>query len=297
MDVIDVSGWPDAMDEPLGTKPKQWLRHPADDQLWLWKKATWHRGPAGVRLRRGDDWAEKVASVVGGMLDVPVATVELATRHGDAGVISRSVLSDGQELAHGNELLAGFTGVVRDPRDRHDHTIEVIAQVLDGVGPPPGKTAGKAMDWFAGYLILDALISNTDRHQENWAVIDDGGERWLSPSFDHASSLGFQLTDAERDERLTTSDHQRTVAAYANRAKSKFEGEIHPRDAALDAFRRVWPTFREHWREAVASLPGIETIVEDVPRDRMSSAARRFASALYAENHRRLSARLHTMDL
>lgn len=153
------------------------------------------------------------------------------------------------------------------------------------------------MDWFAGYLILDALISNTDRHQENWAVIDDGGERWLSPSFDHASSLGFQLTDAERDERLTTSDHQRTVAAYANRAKSKFEGEIHPRDAALDAFRRVSPTFREHWREAVASLPGIETIVEDVPRDRMSSAARRFASALYAENHRRLSARLHTMDL
>src|SRR5690606_12050768 len=103
-----------------------------------------------------------------------------------------------------------------------DHTIEVIAQVLDGVGPPPGKTAGKAMDWFAGYLILDALISNTDRHQENWAVIDDGGERWLSPSFDHASSLGFQLTDAERDERLTTSDHQRTVAAYANRAKSKW---------------------------------------------------------------------------
>ena len=27
MHVIDVSGWPDAMDEPLGTKPKQWLRH------------------------------------------------------------------------------------------------------------------------------------------------------------------------------------------------------------------------------------------------------------------------------
>ena len=69
-----------------------------------------HRGPAGSVATR-DDWVEKVAPVVGGMLDVLVATVELATRHGDAGVISRSVLSDGQELAHGNELLAGFTAV------------------------------------------------------------------------------------------------------------------------------------------------------------------------------------------
>lgn len=78
---------------------------------------------------------------------------------------------------------------------------------------------------------LDALIGNTDRHQENWGVIE-AGRRRLSPTFDHASSLGFLLDDSARVERLTTADRDRDVSAYAERARSKFEGGPHPCDAA-----------------------------------------------------------------
>lgn len=112
MDVVDVTNWPPAYEEPLGTKPKEWLQHPQTAELWLWKEATWHTGD-GVQLRRGDDWAEKVAAAVGTRLGVPVATVELATRDERAGVISRRVLVDGQQLAHGNELLPEVTEVGR----------------------------------------------------------------------------------------------------------------------------------------------------------------------------------------
>jgi hypothetical protein len=34
---------------------------------------------------------------------------------------------------------------------------------------PPG--VDDALGLFAGYLLLDALIGNTDRHHENWAVV------------------------------------------------------------------------------------------------------------------------------
>lgn len=66
-----------------------------------------------------------------------------------------------------------------------------------------------AWEWFVGYLIPDALVANTDRHQENLAVIENGGRR-LSPTFDHASSLAFQLDDGDRAARLSTLDFNRT---------------------------------------------------------------------------------------
>ena len=79
---------------------------------------------------------------------------------------------------------------------------------------------------FIGYLLFDALIGNTDRHHENWGIIvvpEDGQFTfWLAPSFDHASSLGRDLTDSRRRERLTTRDTRGNVEAYAERGRSAF---------------------------------------------------------------------------
>lgn len=52
-----------------------------------------------------------------------------------------------------------------------------------------------AFSQLAGYVTLDALILNTDRHHENWALIrarsSDGRLiHRVAPTFDHASSLG-----------------------------------------------------------------------------------------------------------
>jgi serine/threonine protein kinase HipA of HipAB toxin-antitoxin module len=74
---------------------------------------------------------------------------------------------------------------------------------------------------FVGYLLLDALIGNQDRHHENWGLIKaPGAGLSLSPTFDHASSLGRNELDAERIERLTTKDSGRGVAHYVRRARS-----------------------------------------------------------------------------
>jgi hypothetical protein len=49
---------------------------------------------------------------------------------------------------------------------------------------------------FPGYLMLDALIGNTDRHHENWgarvlAGLGNGRRMAvLAPTYDHASSEG-----------------------------------------------------------------------------------------------------------
>ena len=173
--LLDVTAWRAGGEEQLGTKPKQWLRDPAD-RLWLWKAATWNLSPFG-EYRKGDDWAERVVTEIARSLDIPVATTELAERDGVFGTVSLSVLDpESERLVHGNELLAEIDVIGSDPHDRTGYTLEAARRSLDGVA---GSTAGStAFVTIAGYLIVDAVAGNTDRHQENWAVIESStGER------------------------------------------------------------------------------------------------------------------------
>ena len=51
--IRDVTDWQAVNDEPMGTKPKYWLRAPADER-WLFKKKH--------RPHSDDDWSEKIAA-------------------------------------------------------------------------------------------------------------------------------------------------------------------------------------------------------------------------------------------
>lgn len=295
MAVVDVSGWESAREEHLGTKPKQWLRG-TDGTLWLWKESTTQRDLRHGVFRKGDDWAEVVAGRVAVQLGVPVAEVELATRHERFGIVSRSVLVDHHEvLVHGNELLAEAGVAVGRRRDRTGYTLAAVELVLAAVAPPvPSDRLSTAFDWFVGYLILDALVGNTDRHEDNWGTIRSPAGPRLSPSFDHASCLGFLLSDEERIERLTEGSGS-TVDAYAKAATTKFEGRPTTIEAVVGAFDRISATAQAFWRARIGAVESIDGPLAEVPADRMTETARRFAAALFARNHELLSHRLRTM--
>src|SRR5437762_4016700 len=96
---------------------------------------------------------------------------------------------------------------------------------LGYVGPPQLQ---RPTDLFVGYLMLDALIGNQDRHHENWGLIivpeqsTAGFALLLAPSFDHASSLGRNESDEERLRRLHTRDQGSSLATYVQCARSAF---------------------------------------------------------------------------
>jgi hypothetical protein len=291
---VDVNSWKPAGEEYLGTKPKQWLRNPLGE-LWLWKESTIHHDARHGPFRKGDDWSEVVACRVGQHLGIPVADVELATRGDRFGVVSRKVLDNTESLVHGNELLAEI-GVIRaDPHDRTGYNVESVAGALEGVGPPvPSEELRTAFDWFAGYLLLDALVGNTDRHQDNWAVIRSPTGPRLSPSFDHASCLGFQISDQERLERLV-GEGNRTISRYAARAHTKFDGRPSPLNVALEGMTLAGERARAHWTDALERSPDLYELVSELPDERMSAPAKRFVAILYAENLASLSQPLRTM--
>lgn len=234
-----------------------------------------------------------------------MATTELASRGGHRGSLSldltgrrRRTGAEGDEpqldeprvdLSLGNELLAGHVPGYEHARFHRvpGYTVEHIFEAFTHaqVGSPAGEDDGLGADgWFSGVLILDALVANTDRHHQNWGVLETAGVYTLAPSFDHASSLGFQLSDADRSREL-----DRGIGVFAGRGVSRqVEGRPSLLALAQEAARRSGTV--HEWRSRLESvLPGdLDTILERIPDGVMSLAARTFVIALLAENRRRL---------
>lgn len=300
---LDVTSWEVVEVEPLGSKPyKRWLRDPGvaegileEPAKWLFKPRTSQHLPAGD-VPKGDDWAEKIASEIAREVEVPAATIELAKREATLGIISGDV-SVGRNLVLGNVVLFQHdpSYPMNRPRRVPGYTVEAIYGALQelAVGPPPGAPPDQdACSVFASYLVLDALIGNTDRHHMNWGVFDDpGSPRVLAPTFDHASSLGFLLSDQQRSERLDTTDRRRMVEAYARRGQSRsFEGSPSLVALALEAVRACPNRAAADWLARVAgySLDSLDAVLTRMPDARMSRPSRMFARRLVAENQRRL---------
>lgn len=299
--IIEVPA--DAADsfEAMGTKRKFWFRQ--EDGLWLFKL---------TRAGTGEDWAETIVAELCTLLGLPCAHYELASWRDQPGVVSPSFVGAGERLIPGNELLfemdPAYPKQASSAKTRVSrHTLDAVASVLDNdTIHIPVSTGGDlpaevrtAWDVFAGYVLLDACIGNTDRHHENWALIESAAagapERRLAPTHDHGSSLGRNESDPNPSRRLQTRDGNDTVDAYAARAASKLYR--HPDDtrplATFQAFEqaaRMMGTAAHAWLRRLAQIDilAADAFFEHVPPDRLSPPAKRFAQRILRFNWDRL---------
>lgn len=263
--------------EQLGSKPKFWLRR--EGERWLFKEG---------RPKTGEDWAEKVAAEVARLAGVSAARVELAEFQGRPGCACRSfvAIDSGDVLVHGNELLAGLVlGYDKHKRQHQsDHTLLNIEQAIRKVFPEANAVG--ILQQLATYATLDAVIGNTDRHHENWGlllsidVVAKHARVQVAPSFDHASSLGRELSDARREELLRTNQ----VEAYLARGRggiyinSTDPHGANPFELVRFGCLRLPELFLPSRQRLLdLDLNAVETAIAEVPDDRMSGPAKRFA--------------------
>jgi hypothetical protein len=276
--------------EQLGSKPKFWVT--IGGERWLFKEA---------RQSTGEDWAEKVAAELARSLGTPAADVELAEYCGRRGCISRSFvdLPSGEALVHGNEILAfHVTGYDRTKTFRQsDHTLaNVVSAVRARFGTTPLTTS--MLTTLASYVVLDALIGNTDRHHENWGLLvrphaEEGSVLVrVAPSFDHASSLGRELLDERREELL----REAQVARYLSRGRGGiFDSANDARGAnPLRLVELAAVEYPLYFRAALIAATqlaadAIKEAVEAVPEVRASTTAKRFAVAMISSAQRSLN--------
>ena len=269
--------------EAMGTKDKFWYRESRSQNRWLFKFP---------RKETGEHWAEKIAAEIAAILNVDHAIVELAKVNQDRGSATEEFTEERFELHHGNELLArklsGYDKAMKFGQTQH--MFDNIMQTLERIFKEE-KAAKKMCQNFSGYLILDAIIGNTDRHHENWGIlverIEDRYRGRLAPSFDHASSLGRELQDQKRQQWL----NEGWVGHYSERGRGGiYWAEADSRaPAPLELVRRAardYPSLFDAPLKRAAGLDEgrVAEAVKRIPDGWMSAPARKFAVALVHYN-------------
>jgi len=291
--VVSLDDWSVAGLEIQGQHPHDWLKHSSRKRTWLFKPARPERDRS-----LSEDVVEKLASELAQLVGVPAAPVELAVRDGVRGALVEDVRLPNWELQAGQALMPEVVpGYDPDDPEGRGHNVRAIQQALTRFSVPPGSampTAFGAFNAFAGYLVFDALIAHGDRHDRNWAVLVPPPETTeteaLCPTFDHAASLGFTLTDEARAQHM----HDGTVAMWASRGYARrFEHRSGTRwqtlvDVADSATTLCGPTTRDYWRERITAVNSDSVVNLVGSASEMSEITRRFIVELIMVNRGRL---------
>lgn len=272
----------------MGSKTKFWCHLEDNSETkWLFKYP---------RPNTGEHWAEKIAAEVARLLGLSHARVELAKLEDQRGSATKSFMLDDQVLIHGNQILGESLGGY-DSQKTFQHSDHTLKNIFDAIETrfPTLDAANRAKTKMGAYFVLDALIGNTDRHHENWGILCHhlGNTRnvSLAPTYDHASSLGRELTDHSRNKLLETE----SIPKYSAKGRGAVYWARHETHAPspLELVRRSVCDYKEFFRPALVQLhdvseESIQNIVDSVPPAWMTESAKAFSSTFMCYNLNRL---------
>lgn len=150
------------------------------------------------------------------------------------------------------------------------------------------------MDVFLGYLVLDALVANSDRHPRNWSILrPPAGEQAsdvLCPLYDNGSAFGLSLSD---DQRLSHLRDRASAVAWAEKGHAQAWSDSAGQRLSLVALvHQFWQAAsapaQEYWVTGIRALTpdAVEALLDGLPD--MSVASRRFAVEIVRLNQERI---------
>ena len=261
--------------ESTGYLRKFWLEHPQLGRSLI--KLEEDTAPA---------WSEKVSYEVATRLKLPAASYEIGELVGWSNypaktkvIVSPNFKQADTRYVQGEKLLAqtnpDFSYSVREVLET---LTQNRVQLPSGYQAPEGINDGT--DLFVGYLLLDSLIANNDRHSGNWEIgLDSRGIKSLAPVYDNGASFATTFGSLVYENY--------TVEQYMNTDLSMF-GEFQAETFKQAAELR--PKAAMVWLKQLASveIQQLEPIFARLPSDRVTSEARAFAIELLAYNRTQL---------
>ena len=114
-------------------------------------------------------WSEIVSSKIGQFLGFEMLDYNIAfdkNHKQKIGCLSKSmILHSENKLTEGISYLTGFNPKYNPDEDKNKYTFQFIRNALTDFG------LEKYIEKIIEVIVFDALIGNSDRHQENWGVI------------------------------------------------------------------------------------------------------------------------------
>ena len=231
VDFFDISKW--EKHEYLqtgGTRDKEVVENPNDNKLYYFKTSLIKKEKNYVY----EFWSEVIASEIGELLGFEILKYNVAVNDQNTlGCLSRLMIDTSKEqLDEGHKWIKRYH-LAYDTEDRDSYTFQIIDKTLTGLFPNE-----KFTEKLISTIILDCIIGNEDRHQENWGIIISNKiskHSWnpfskqnpvpksnyrFAPIYDSGSSLGRELREEKVNQMVADSIQ---LNAYINRGQS----EIH----------------------------------------------------------------------
>lgn len=148
-----------------GTRDKKIYLNPEDGELYYFKQSF----KKGQRDYKHEFWSEIIASEVGKLLGFDILAYHIAIRGNIVGCISKSMINQAsEELIEGGKYLQAFDNTFKPEniKLRNQYNFDLIVNALISFKKE------KHLKELAETIVFDALIGNSDRHQENWAIIN-----------------------------------------------------------------------------------------------------------------------------
>lgn len=206
-------------------------------------------------------WGEIIAYRVGCAfgVEVPPAFAAYNSHSEICGALIEWFYVDGEEVS----MLAGdFLTKIQPGFDRDRgtmHNLRDNTKLMRALSAQKFLTENAWKQWWVNALAFDALIGNTDRHQDNWGILfrssgDQQAVGRLSPLFDNGTSLGHERfthivrnwQESDFDRYITRGTHHVSWSLEEPRTKKHFD--------VLQLALTEWPETKSVLSAMVAGL-------------------------------------------
>lgn len=207
----DFSFWEEyeGASEGSGRSEKIWLQNPDTGQTGLFK----FKKDIGTT----DHVSECIAYEIAQLLEIPCAKFEVGMYYGREGSMSYNIIKKtNQILVEGIYFITlNYPGYnpeqFIDSITKHRYSIEMVKKAIEQF---------VSIEGFLKMLMFDYLIGNSDRHQNNWAIIIEDDKMVWSPLYDNSSSLCAYISEEQ-------------IAGYFGKDKNRWNSLVDTKSRSL----------------------------------------------------------------
>lgn len=257
--IIDYSSWEiyDGASEGSGRSEKVWLINKQTKEVGLFKFTK--------SIETTEHISEKLASDLAGLIGLDCAKIKIGIYEAKIGSMSYLINSDKEILIEGiyliNKIYPNYDSyTMYDNINNEYYSLEMILNSLNEYN---------LKSEFFKLVIFDFIIGNTDRHQNNWAVLQCNDNIRICPIYDNGSSLCCYIKEENIDTYLGN-DKVRFNSIVNSKSKSRIrvDKNLKKESTHLEMIRYI----KENYNECVIELVKIiKDSITDISIDNIIS--------------------------
>lgn len=132
-----------------------------------------------------------------------------------------------------------------DRKKGTQHNFQTVSQIFGGLDKGDSNLNGYWKNYWAKILTFDALIGNTDRHQDNWGIIITPSRLTMriAPAFDNGTAMGHEIFP----NKFSHYENDQYIKKYVSKGWHHMKWSIE--DAFPMGHLKMLQTFAGHYPE------------------------------------------------